>query len=117
MVGERGQPGGVVGEHLGGGAAESEQDQGPEDLVLDDSGEQFGAARGERLHDHTGQQSGEPGLQITEGGAHLVVAPEVEVDGALGALVQQTRPVPVSYTHRTASSSVSAQAQGSWGMP
>lgn len=66
---------------------------GPKTWSWTTLGEQLGAAVGERLHDHAGQQVGESGLQIPVGGADLGVAAQIEVDGVLCALVQESGPV------------------------
>ncbi len=92
-VGQRGEPGRVVGEQFGRRAPEAEHHEGPEDLVLDDPGEQFGAALGERLDDHCGHPVPEPGDEIAVGGPDLGGVLKVEVEGVLLALVQQTGPV------------------------
>ncbi len=86
VVGQWGEAGGVVGQHLGRRAAEPEQHQGAEDVVLHHAREQLGAARGQRLDDDPGHESGEPGLEVPEGGAYLGVALEVEMDRVLFVL-------------------------------
>ena len=115
VIGERGEareggpPGrakprlGEVGQHLGGGAAEAEQHERAEYLVLDDAREQLGAAVGERLQHRAREQAGKPGLQVPEGGAYLGVAAQVEMDGVFGGLVQQPGPVALRLTPKNLS--------------
>ncbi len=59
VVGQRRKPGRMIGQYLRGRSAEPEQNQRPEDRVLDDSGEQLGTARGQRLDHHSARQIAE----------------------------------------------------------
>lgn len=93
VVGQWREAGRVVGQDLCGRTSHTEQHERAEDLVLDDAGEEFGPPGSERLDDHSGQEPGEPRLEVPERCAHLGVTLEIEVDRVLFGLVEQAGPV------------------------
>jgi len=100
-AGERGQPGHVITEHVGGDPAEPEHHYRAEYGFLDHADDGLDAAGDHGLDEHSGHPSGEPGLQAAHGGAHLVGPAQVEFDGAGGGLVQQAGHVGLDH-HVTA---------------
>ncbi|GAA3030622.1 hypothetical protein GCM10020000_04210 [Streptomyces olivoverticillatus] len=71
----------MVGQHVGGRTALSEEHERAEDLVLDDTGHQLQDVRGLRLHHHAREPVAEAGDEATVGSAYLGLALEVEQDG------------------------------------
>lgn len=93
MLGERGEPGGSVGEDVGGGAAHTEDDERAEDPVLHHAGEQFDAGCGHRLHDRAAQPPAEALTELAEDVPDLRVRGKPGAHRTGGALVDLAGPV------------------------
>lgn len=89
----------MVGEQFAGGTAKSEEDQGTEDVVLDDAGQQFRATSGHRLHEDFGHRRTETGRQVPVSGTYLLLTMQIEQDGAPVTLVHEFG--PLSLEHHT----------------
>ena len=88
-VGQRREPGRVVGEDLGGHAAEPEHHQRAEHVIVGYPDDHLGAARDHRLDQDLALPLAEPLGQRAVGGPHLGLGAQVELDRARVGLVQE----------------------------
>ena len=123
-VGQWGEPGGVVGEDLGGHPAEPEHHQRAEHVVVGHPDDHFGAARDHGLHQDRTLPFAEPPGQPAIGVPHIGLGAQVKLDRARVGLVDETGYVGLDTTGpatasntRTASSSLRADVSSASGIP